>query len=264
MPDLADLLADLAAERQVLDDLVAPLDDAGWCTPTPADGWDVAAQVGHLAFFDAKAVRAATDPDGFVADELPAVEADAATYMAAGVDRAHDLAPADLLAWWRAEGSAFQRAFASLDPSAKVPWYGLPMSVTSKVTARLMETWAHGQDVADALGRTRDLTDRLRHVAHLSVRARPFSYLVRGRDVPAGDVRVELAGPSGDAWVWGDEAAADRVTGPALDFCLVLTRRRHWRDTSLTADGPLATEWLEIGQAFAGPPGPGRRPGQFA
>lgn len=184
--------------------------------------------------------------------------------MAAGVERAHSLAPAELLAWWRDERAAFHAAFAVLDPKAKVPWYGPPMSVTSKVTARLMETWAHGQDVADALGVRREPTDRLRHVAHIAVRARGYAYAVRGRELPDGDVRVELAAPSGATWTWGSETAPERISGPALDFCLVMTQRRHFSDTRLVAEGPLAAEWLAIGQAFAGPPGTGRRPGQFA
>jgi len=144
-----------------------------------------------------------------------------------------------------------------------VPWYGPPMSAASKITARLMETWAHGQDVADALGRTRVATDRLRHVAHIGVGARPFSYAINGRELPADPVRVELIGPSGDQWTWGDPDAANVVRGSALDFCLVITQRRHRDDTDVVAEGPLADEWLAIGQAFAGPPGTGRQPGQF-
>ncbi len=123
-----------------------------------------------------------------------------------------------------------------------------------------METWAHGQDVADALGVTREPTARLRHVAHLGVRALPYSYTVWGREVPAAPVRVELTAPDGGLWTWGPEGAADRVTGPALDFCLLVTQRRHRADTAVAATGAVAQEWLEIAQAFAGPPGPGREP----
>jgi uncharacterized protein (TIGR03084 family) len=138
------------------------------------------------------------------------------------------------------------------------------MAARSFATARLMETWAHGQDVADALGVRREPTDRLRHVAHIGVRARPFSYAVRGLDVPAGEVYVALDPPSGgEPWTWNDPTAPDRISGPALDFCLVVTQRRHPADTSLVVDGPLAAEWIAIAQAFAGPPGEGRRPGQF-
>jgi uncharacterized protein (TIGR03084 family) len=153
--------------------------------------------------------------------------------------------------------------FRSLDPKQRIPWYGPAMSATSKVTARLMETWAHGQDIADALGVTRPATDRLRHVAHIGVGARPFSYLARGLEAPKVPVRVELRAPSGELWTWGPAEAGDVVRGPALDFCLVITQRRNRADGDLTATGPMADEWLSIGQAFAGPPGPGRRPGQF-
>jgi uncharacterized protein (TIGR03084 family) len=134
------------------------------------------------------------------------------------------------------------------------------MGALSFVSARLMETWAHGQDVADALGLVRVPTDRLRHVAHLGVQARPFSYLVRSRDVPSSPVRVELTGPSGQRWEWGADDAADVVRGSALDFCLVVTQRRNVVDTVLSVQGDGAVEWLAIAQAFAGPPGPGRPP----
>jgi uncharacterized protein (TIGR03084 family) len=138
------------------------------------------------------------------------------------------------------------------------------MSLASFVSARLMEAWAHGQDVADGLGAVRVPSDRLRHVAHIGVRSRPFSYTVRGRQPPPDPVSVELVAPSGESWTWEAEASADVVRGSALGFCLVVTQRRHIEDTDVVADGARAREWMEIAQAFAGPPGPGRRPGQFA
>jgi uncharacterized protein (TIGR03084 family) len=135
------------------------------------------------------------------------------------------------------------------------------MGLASFISARLMETWAHGQDVVDALGIQREPTDRLRHVAFLGVRARGFSYTANGLATPESDVRVELTGPSGDLWTWGD--GTDSIRGTALDFCLVVTQRRHIADTDLEIRGPLAEGWMEIAQSFAGPPGSGRQPGQF-
>jgi uncharacterized protein (TIGR03084 family) len=134
------------------------------------------------------------------------------------------------------------------------------MAARSFITARLMETWAHGQDVVDALGARREPSSRLRHVAHIGVRARPYSYAVRGLTMPDGDVRVELLAPCGECWSWGDEAASARVTGRAEEFCLVVTQRRNVADTSLRAEGAEAEEWLRIAQAFAGGAGPGRPP----
>src|SRR5215217_4482432 len=173
------------------------------------------------------------------------------------------VAPSALLASWRSGRAALIETLVSLDPSTRIPWYGPAMGARSFVTARLMETWAHGQDVRDALGAQRQPTDRLRHVAHIGVGARPFSYVANGREPNETPVRVELVGPSGDTWTWGPEEAADRVTGPALDFCLLVTQRRHRDDVAVTAQGAAADEWLDIAQSFAGPPGEGRQPGQF-
>ncbi len=139
------------------------------------------------------------------------------------------------------------------------------MAARSFITARLMETWAHGQDVADALGIDRRPSARLRHVAHLGVRARPFSYAVNGLTMPDADVAVRLIGPDGEPWQWGpsDANPPNMVSGSALDFCLVVTQRRHLADTTLTIAGDAAVEWMAIAQAFAGGPGAGRLPGQF-
>ncbi|NBQ99753.1 MAG: maleylpyruvate isomerase family mycothiol-dependent enzyme, partial [Actinobacteria bacterium] len=155
-----------------------------------------------------------------------------------------------------------RRVGGAADPKARCPWYGPAMSVTSMLTARLMETWAHGQDICDALGVHREPTDRLRHIAHIGVRARPFSYAANRREMPAADVRVELNAPSGGTWQWG-ESATDTVRGDALGFCLVVTQRRHPDDCGLEVNGDAAREWMSIAQAFAGPPGEGRAKGQF-
>ena len=134
------------------------------------------------------------------------------------------------------------------------------MSVASSVTARLMETWAHGQDIADALGTSHQPTMRLHHIAHLGVRTFGFAFEVHGLEVPTTPVRVELVAPDGSIWTWGDPGAIDLVSGPALEFCLVVTQRRRFTDTQLTLRGPVAAQWLSVAQAFAGPPGPGRGP----
>lgn len=260
--DIQALLADLAAETQVVRDMLEPLDDAGFETATPAAGWAVRDQISHLAYFDEAATTAAADP--------PRFRAEAGELMRAGpafpdriAERYRDMPPAKLLTWFGDARQRFATTFASIDPAARVPWYGPDMSAASSVTARLMETWAHGQDVADALGVRREPTVRLRHIAHLGVRTFGFAFQLHGRPVPGAQVRVDLAAPDGSTWTWGPPGAADRVNGPALDFCLVVTQRRNVADTALQVHGPVASAWIQIAQAFAGPPGPGRRPGQF-
>jgi uncharacterized protein (TIGR03084 family) len=261
-PDLASILADLTAEHDDLDRILGPLDAAAWNAPTPAEGWAVRDQVGHLAYFDREAVGALTEPDAFTAG-LAEIVADPEGWMAGTVHEGRTLAPPDLLALWRERHAALVDAARAVDPKARIPWYGPPMSTISFLSARLMETWVHGQDVVDALGVRRTPTARLRHVAHIAVRARAFNYAQQGRPMPEGELRVELAAPDGETWAWGPEGATARVSGDAEEFCLVTTQRRHIADTDLRVEGALAEDWMPIAQAFAGPPGSGRRPGQF-
>jgi uncharacterized protein (TIGR03084 family) len=257
--DIGALAADLAAETDDLLAVLAPLAPPQWELPTPAAGWAVRDQVSHLAYFDETAVLSATDPDRFTREAEAMMRlGDDFTESVARDHRGDD--PADLLAWFGQARAEYLRVFAGLDPSRRLPWYGPPMSAASSVTARLMETWAHGQDIVDALGITRQPTARLRHVAHLGVVTREFAFRLRGLPVPAGPVRVELAAPDGTVWAWGPPGAPDLVEADALDFCLLVTQRRHRGDVRVTAHGAGAAAWLTIAQAFAGPPGPGRAP----
>jgi len=250
---------DLHAEHADLDALVSPLSEAQWALATPAAGWAIRDQISHLWFFDQRATLALTDPDEFAADTLRLMSAGGTE---ASVAPGRAITGAELLAAWRDDRTRLLELARAVDPSARVPWYGPSMAARSFITARLMETWAHGQDVADALGIARTPTARLKHVAHIGVRARPFSYVINNLAMPDVAVRVVLHAPDGDVWEWG-EPSADRVEGDALEFCLVVTQRRHVADTSLRIEGDAAIEWMSIAQAFAGEPGGGRSPGQF-
>jgi uncharacterized protein (TIGR03084 family) len=248
------LCDDLGAEHADLDLVLAHVDD--WDVATPAAGWSVRDTVSHLWFFDQRALQALTDPDAFVADATALV----ARGTDASVEPGRSISATELHEAWRRDREALVAVARTVDPAARVPWYGPAMGARSFVTARIMETWAHGQDVVDVAGVEREPTARLRHVAHIGVRARPFSYAVRQMELPDVDVHVALGAPDGTTWEWGEPTLPDRVTGTALDFCLVVTQRRHLDDTSLSVDGPAATEWMSIAQAFAGDPGPGRPP----
>ncbi|MDH2392075.1 TIGR03084 family metal-binding protein [Streptomyces sp. HNM0663] len=254
------VLDDLRQESRELDRLVRELSPERWRTATPAPGWTVAHQIAHLAWTDAAALLAATDPDAFAAEVEKALGAPE-SFVDEGA-RAGAAAPPDaLLARWREGRERLQHALRAAPPGARLPWYGPPMGVASMASARLMETWAHGQDIADALGAVRSPTARLRHVARIGVRTRDYAYGARGLTPPADAFRVELTAPDGtEVWVYGPEDAPQRVTGPALDFCLLVTQRAHRADLALRAEGPDADRWLDIAQAFAGPAGLGRPP----
>lgn len=237
------ILDDLRAEMAALDALVdwadpgSPAVAAMLARDTPAKGWTVGDTVVHLARTDQVSVVAVDDPENFpgrrrddpplTVVELPAVWPDLRARMLAGLERA------------QAEG-------------ARLPWVSRPMGATSFATARLMEYWAHGEDVATALGRTRPPTARLRNVCHIGVQTLGFSFAQHGLPEPTEPVRVELTGPDGEVWTWGPEDAVNRVSGPAIHFALVVTQRRLAVESALLADGEVADQWLPIAQCFAG------------
>jgi uncharacterized protein (TIGR03084 family) len=251
MTDVRGIAADLAAEQASLDVVVADLTDEQWQLETPSPGWTVHDQIGHLTYFDGNAALAVTDQDGFRASM---------EVLIAAPDRGDEmtlhrhLGNAELLDAWRANRQRLAEVAATLQDGDRIGWYGPSMGAKSFLTARLMECWAHGQDVVDTVGARRAPTDRLRHIAQLGFLTRGWSYVNRGLDAPEGDVRVELTGPSGDEWAFGPEGAAGLVTGPAVDFCLVVTQRRHVDDTALHVTGAVARDWMERAQAFAGGP----------
>jgi uncharacterized protein (TIGR03084 family) len=261
---LPEVVSALADEHDELDALVDGLDEEAWGAPTPAEGWAVRDQLSHLAFFDQAAAEAIGDPAGFATRAAAAVEAyrrTGADPMAEHLARGRSMTGAEILAWWRRARRELLQAARTLRAGERLAWFGPDMGALSFVSARLMETWAHGQDVADALGVERAATSRLMHVAQLGVRTRRFSYAVRGLEPPTAAVVVELEGPAGERWSWDEDAGgAELVRGPALDFCLVVTQRRNLADTSLEVHGDEARRWMSIAQAFAGPPGPGRPP----
>lgn len=253
------LVADLSAESAALDAVVAPLAGPDWATATPAPGWTVAHQIGHLLWTDEMALTSLTDEERF--REIVAT-ADPATFVDRAADELAALPPADLLDRWRTGRAALHAALREVPEGRKLLWFGPPMSAASMATARLMETWAHGLDVADALGAGIAPSARLKSIAHLGVRTRDFAYAVHGLTAPAEPFRVELAAPDGTTWAWGPEDAAQRVRGSAFDFCALVTQRRARADLDVTAEGSDAEQWLGIAQAFAGPPGAGRDPGR--
>ncbi len=253
---------DLAMEQEELDAVVANLDEAGWETMTPSEGWDIKEQIRHLAYYEGRAKLAASDQEAFKQwfDEM---QQDPNKMRRHEETTGKDLTADATLKWWREERRALLEVLAKMDRKKRLPWYGPALGALTFATARLMETWAHGQDVVDALGKRRKPTDRLRHIAHMGVSTLRFSYANRKMEAPETPVRVELTGPSGDIWGWGPEEVKDMVRGPAEDFCLVAVQRRHVADTNLAISGKIAQDWMSIAQVYAGPPTEGRKPGMF-
>jgi uncharacterized protein (TIGR03084 family) len=251
------IVDDLRAESDGLDELVTDLPAERWAEATPAPGWTIAHQIAHLLWTDRVAVIAVTDETRF-GEVVAEAAANPAGFVDAGAEELAVLPPAEMLADWRRTRTRLHDELLGVADGRKLPWFGPPMSAASMATARLMETWAHGLDVADTLGVTRPATARLRSIAHIGVRTRDFAFSVHGLAAPADPFLVELAAPDGTTWSWGPADAPQRVTGSAEDFCMLVTQRRPRAELDVTADGADARKWLTIAQAFAGLPGAGR------
>lgn len=258
------VLKDLKAEYDALDQIVSELKEEQWQIVTPLDDWTIKDEISHIAYYDEAARLSATDGDAFTAHMTKMLEGitDLGSIFQKVNAIGSSMPVSKLLSWWRDERTKLLDAYRKKDPKDRLPWYGPPMSAKSSATARIMETWAHGQDIVDALKIKRAGTERLKHVAHIGVTTLGWSFMNRKIDIPQDPVRIELASPSGDIWEWGPPDAENSVKGEALDFCLVVTKRRHIQDTAINTTGKAAEKWMSIAQAFAGPPEDGPKPGE--
>jgi uncharacterized protein (TIGR03084 family) len=253
--NVSDIRTDLLDEQNALDEIMSSISAEQWAMATPSLRWTVADQIGHLAYFDETATVAITDPDRFgeLVNELITVAGDGDEAIDALVlGRFRAMTPDELLEEWRRLRAELEAASASLGDETRIAWYGPSMSSKSFLTARLMEVWAHGQDIVDTVDARRPPTDRLRHIAQLGFITRGWSYANRGLVASEVPLRLDLTAPSGSSWLFGPADAEESVTGSAEDFALVVTQRRHLADTDLVINGDAAEEWLSIAQAFAG------------
>jgi uncharacterized protein (TIGR03084 family) len=245
--EVASVIDDLQSEHHAIEVVVrGALEGAHLEAPTLATSWSVRDTIEHLAIGDRLALLAVGDPEAFAADRAGHARSWSAMVRGFGNE--------DLCRHWHVGHRSLIAALRESEPARRVVWVGPSMSLRSFATARIMENWAHGEDIAHACRVAYPVTDRLRHICHLGVLTRGFSFTVRGQPAPDGAVRVELKLEGGGTWLAGDPAAEDRVSGPARDFCLVVTQRRHVEDTALAVRGDGAAAWMRCAQAFAGAP----------
>lgn len=250
------LLEDSRAEFEAVDGILATMAEAQWDLPTPAEGWNSRDQISHLTYFDDKAVLAATDSAAFAEHFQDLADRGFDIVTQTYLENGRSMSGARLREKWQDARSRMIDAFSDLDPKDRLPWYGPEMSARSAVTARLMETWAHGYDIADAIGKTLPPTDRLRSICHLGTATVGWSFTNRGRSQPTDPITFVLVSPSGATWRWNDDRAdvRDLIEGSALDFALLVTQRRPLESLDLSVSGDTARAYAEIAQCFAGPP----------
>lgn len=243
-------------ECEALREVLEPLDDEAFGTVTQFKGWTLHDVVAHLHLFNWAADASIHEPERF-----DALWADLQRNLQMGRTMRQytdewlaGVRGRDAYRAWRDFYPGMCERLEDVDPKRRVKWAGPPMSVRSSVTARQMETWAHGQEVWDVLGRERRDTDRIRNIAVLGINTFGWTYRVRGLEVPAVAPYVRLVAPSGAVWEWGDPESENRVAGSAVEFCQVVTQTRNVADTEIETAGPVAKQWMAMAQCFAGPP----------
>lgn len=261
---MQEIVADLRAEWDALAKLLGALSERRWRDRTAFHGWSVWDEVAHLCYFESAALLALQGKEPFDTHLNALLPRLAAGEQISAIARAvYELVPGrELAAQWQAQCDRLGAGLAVLQPQARLPWYGPTMSARSFATARLMECWAHGQDIYDALRIERPASQRLRHIAHIGATTYGWTFANRKLAEPGPQPYVRLAAPEGGHWEWGEPSQDDRIEGPAMDFCLVVTQRRHIDDTRLAVHGAAARAWMTIAQCFAGPPADGPAPGE--
>ena len=258
------LAQDLRDEGDDLRATLATLSADDWRRPTPFTDWTAEDVIQHLTVGDFMNILSMTEPDRFVAVLEERQAARASGQRSSGTEFLDEPVGggAELLAQWHTRLNNLCDLFAGADPKARMKWVGPDMSIRSAATARLMETWAHGQDIYDLLRLPREATDRIRNIAVLGVNTFGWTFQNRGLEPPGPPPCVHLKSPSGATWVWHEDNQSDRIEGPALDFCQVVTQGRNIAEVNLDVSGEVANAWMEIAQCFAGPPETPPPPGQ--
>ncbi|MCI5096977.1 MAG: TIGR03084 family metal-binding protein [Rhodobacteraceae bacterium] len=247
---------DFRQESRALAAVLEGLDDAGLHQPTLFKNWTIEDVLGHLHLFNVAAETSLQGEAAF-AEFITPILADmqsGKTILECQYPWLDGLSGTALYQAWREGAESCADAFAAANPKDRVKWVGPDMSALSSITARQMETWAHGQEVFDALGIDRAEADRIRNICHLGVSTFGWTFINRKEPVPEPAPHVRLQGPSGAVWEWNEPQDDNCVTGSAVDFAQVVTQVRNVSDTDLRMTGDTAQRWMEVAQCFAGPP----------
>lgn len=245
--------ADFLAESDALHDLLERLPDADFDRPTRFKQWTINHVLAHLHLGNWAALETVINEPGYLAFRAERKATVPPMPMREFEKRwAGGLQGRALLAAWRELYPQVARTFQTTDPKRRLKWAGPDMSARSSISARLMETWAHGQAVYDLLGVERQDGDRIRNIVVLGINTFGWTFTVHEQPVPERMPQVRLTAPSGASWTFGDASELDCIEGRATEFCQVVTQVRNVADTSLRVAGPVATQWMRIAQAFAG------------
>ena len=255
---MREILSDLVAEQQALDQFLQGIHERDWKRKTPAPGWTILDTISHLAHTEISAANAIAGGRAFTDHAIPN---DIDEWTARGVRQGQGKRYQEIIEWWRNGRASVVDALSKMDSRDRIPWVVTTMSAKTFATLRLMETWAHGLDIkatmADKIrtpeeGEDDPLADtpRLRHIAWLAHRMLPYAFSEAGEVFPDKGIRVELMGPQYARWLYGPEDAENVIKGLASEWCRVAVQRMNAANTSLRAFGPGAETALRVVRAY--------------
>ncbi len=254
---MREILSDLVAEQQALDQFLQRISERQWNLPTSAPGWSIKDTVSHLAYTEQFAARVIEQGPSVI---KKAKLGDIDEWTALGVKEGRGMRYQQVIEWWRNSRADVVDALSRMDGSDRVHWVAGDMSARAFATLRLMETWAHGLDIKDAMeglltfdeeeeDPTAD-TSRIRHIAWLAHRMLPYAFSEAGEKFPQAGIRLELMGPRYARWVYGPDDAEDVIKGVAGEWCRIAVQRLDHGATSLKAEGTNAETALRVVRTY--------------
>ena len=245
---------ELDRQHGELGEMLESLDAAGWEAPTQCEGWSVADVVLHLAQTDEFVIAGCVGEASRAAAAFAPEGADIQTVDDAAelaVQRERGAPSGQLLARWRAASEESRRLLRERPDDQRIPWVIGTLPPRTLATTRLAESWIHTGDIAEAIGADVVADERLWHIARLAWRTLPYAFSRSGASL-SGPVLLQLTAPSGEQWTFEpDESAATKVTGSALDWCLLAARRKQADETALRAAGPDGNALLSLARTYA-------------
>jgi uncharacterized protein (TIGR03084 family) len=246
MPAVREILSDLVAEQQFLDQFLQKIGPKDWERPTPAKGWSIRDTISHLADSAHLAGDALAGGNAIetyrTAPNLDALRQEA-------VKKGRKMRYQDVIEWWRGGRAKVVEPLSRMDADHRIDWIAGSMSARTFATMRLMETWAHGLDIYAAMKTDVEDTARIRHICFLGWKTLPYAF--KAADEDYSPVRVEVIGPAYAKWVFGPADTDQVIKGPAGEFARLAVRRIKRKDAkNLKASGDVAETALQVVRAY--------------
>jgi uncharacterized protein (TIGR03084 family) len=240
-----DILSDLVAEQQFLDQSLQRIPIKVWDLVTPNKPWTVRDTIAHLADFEelgADAINGGTRVKEWqTASDLEAMKK-------AAIKKGRAMRPQDVIEWWRGGRAKVVEPLSHMSGEDRIEWIAGDMSARTFATFRLMETWMHGLDIYSTLGIEVEDTPRIRHICWLGWKTLPYAFKQAGEHYEP--VRIEVIGPGYAKWIYGPSDTDQLIKGSASDWARIAVHRIKPKDTRLKVSGEFAEKAVQVARAY--------------